>query len=372
MFSYEEALAILGDPRLSDRLERVTYNALPATLSNDMWSHQYDQQPNQISCTRAHRQWSTNNDDSNLFGLEPNFGCCTANLHQGWPKFVSNLWMATTDGGLFAAAYAPSQVKISLKGNPVTIDEATDYPFNGTVRFTMHVKNALSFPLVLRLPVWADKADINVNSHRVRTVTAACQANSDRFGQNGSSCDPSKLLIPIRREWQEGDVVSISFPTTPRVSHWYNDSAVFERGPLVFSLPLDGQWSQLKAYAEKSADWQIQPARAWNYAVKLGECDATAAEQPLSSTPFDVNHPPVTLKVEGKLLPQWSIAENSASPVPDSPVDSSHPLQSLTLVPYGAAKLRITAFPDLQRKSTCNSDAELHEDISQSAGHSSR
>jgi hypothetical protein len=164
----------------------------------------------------------------------------------------------------------------------------------------------------------------------------------------------------------------MSFPTAPRVSHWYNDSAVFERGPLVFSLPLDGQWSQLKAYAEKSADWQIQPARAWNYAVKLGECDATAAEQPLSSTPFDVNHPPVTLKVKGKLLPQWSMAENSAAPVPDSPVDSSHPLQSLTLVPYGAAKLRITAFPYLQQKSTCNSDAELREDISQSAGHSSR
>src|SRR5436853_1726522 len=78
MFSLEQAFAILGEPILADRLERVAYNALPATLSTDMWSHQYDQQPNQISCTRAHRQWSTNNDDSNLFGLEPNFGCCTA------------------------------------------------------------------------------------------------------------------------------------------------------------------------------------------------------------------------------------------------------------------------------------------------------
>src|SRR3954454_15831588 len=94
MFSLEEAFAVLGDPRIGDRLEKATYNALPATLSDDMWSHQYDQQPNQIACTRARRQWSTNGDDSNLFGLEPNFGCCTANLHQGWPKFISSLWMA--------------------------------------------------------------------------------------------------------------------------------------------------------------------------------------------------------------------------------------------------------------------------------------
>ena len=57
--------------------------------------------------------WSTNGDDSNLFGLEPNFGCCTANLHQGWPKFVSSLWMGTNDGGFVAVAYAPSQFKTS-------------------------------------------------------------------------------------------------------------------------------------------------------------------------------------------------------------------------------------------------------------------
>ncbi len=57
MFSYEEDFAIVGDSKIADRLERVTYNALPATLSDDMWSHQYDQQPNQIACTRAHRQW---------------------------------------------------------------------------------------------------------------------------------------------------------------------------------------------------------------------------------------------------------------------------------------------------------------------------
>jgi uncharacterized protein len=353
MFSYEEALSVLGDPRLSDRLERVTFNALPATLSNDMWSHQYDQQPNQISCTRAHRQWSTNGDDSNLFGLEPNFGCCTANLHQGWPKFVSNLWMATPDGGLFAAAYAPSQVRTSIKGTTVTVDEETNYPFEGTVRFTLHLKKSQNFPLVLRIPVWADSGTINLNNRLLKTLTSTCAAGVDHFGGKDAGCDSSKLLVPIRRDWNNGDVVTVSFPTIPRVSHWYNNSAVFERGPLVFSLPLDGQWSELKKYAQKSSDWQIQPAKKWNYAVQLGDCAATAAEHTLSETPFDVTHPPVTMTVQGKLLPQWSVHENSAGPVPSSPVKSRDPIQSLTLVPYGAAKLRITAFPFLVQKSRC-------------------
>jgi hypothetical protein len=54
------------------------------------------------------------------------------------------------------------------------------------------------------------------------------------------------------------------------------------------------------------------------------------------------------------------VKENSAAPVPVSPVSSRDPLESLTLVPYGAAKLRVTAFPFLQEKSQCSTQtAEL-------------
>ncbi len=51
MFSLEQALAVRGGVELADRLERISYNALPATLSPDMWAHQYDQQANQVLCS---------------------------------------------------------------------------------------------------------------------------------------------------------------------------------------------------------------------------------------------------------------------------------------------------------------------------------
>jgi len=337
MFSFEQAFSILGDPRLADRLEKVAYNALPGTLSNDMWSHQYDQQPNQIACTRAHRQWSTNGPDSNLFGLAPNFGCCTANLHQGWPKFTSALWMSTPDGGLVAAAYAPSRVHTKLNGVGVTIDEETEYPFRGTVRFAIHTPRAVAFPLMLRIPGWAASAAVTVNG------------TTSQVQQSG--------LHSVKRTWREGDRVTIAFPMDPRVSHWFHDSAVFERGPLVFSLPLDGQWLELKKYTAKSADWQITPKADWNYAVKLGDCAAKALEQPVSPVPFDLRNPPVTLQIKGRRDMNWTVQENSAGPVPLSPVASGSPLETLTLVPYGAAKLRITAFPFLEEKSECRAAA---------------
>ena len=94
MYSLEVAAAIIGDARLGDRLEMLAFNALPATFKKDMTAHQYDQQCNQVVCTAAGEHvYVSNEADSNLYGLEPNFGCCTANMHQGWPKFASHLWM---------------------------------------------------------------------------------------------------------------------------------------------------------------------------------------------------------------------------------------------------------------------------------------
>jgi hypothetical protein len=343
MFSYEEDFAILGDSKIADRLERVTYNALPATLSDDMWSHQYDQQPNQIACTRARRQWSTNGPDSNLFGLEPNFGCCTANLHQGWPKFVSSLWMATGDGGLVTVAYAPNEVHTRVKGNEVSIREETSYPFRGNVRLVIHLEAPSTFPIVLRIPGWAASATIKVNG---QPATAA----------------PNYVVptgfFPIGREWKDGDVVGITFAMEPRVTHWYHDSVVFERGPLLFALSLNGAWKELKHYAQNSGDWQIEASKPWNYALEVGNCDAAVDEHPITDIPFDALHPPVSIRVRGERLADWTASENSAGPLPVSPVTSKGPVERLTLVPYGAAKVRITAFPFLDRPSSCGSDSE--------------
>ena len=116
-YSLETLLSILGDPVFGDRLEKVVFNALPATFSPDMWAHQYDQQLNQVECSvQDGRTWNTNGPESNLFGLEPNYGCCTANLSQGWPKFAAHLWMRAPDGGLAALAYAPARSNLTRRG----------------------------------------------------------------------------------------------------------------------------------------------------------------------------------------------------------------------------------------------------------------
>lgn len=95
MYSYEWLYAYTGDPKWAERLELAAFNALPATISEDMWTHQYVQQSNQIACEifPGKSVFRTNGREAHLFGLEPNFGCCTANFNQGWPKFALSAFL---------------------------------------------------------------------------------------------------------------------------------------------------------------------------------------------------------------------------------------------------------------------------------------
>lgn len=328
MFSLEIDLAILGQAALGDRLEKIAYNALPGTMTADMWAHQYDQQANQVSCTLANRRWTTNGPESNIFGLEPNFGCCTANMHQGWPKLAANLWMATPDGGFAAVAYGPSVVNSTGPGGvAVTIEEQTDYPFREGISLTVKPAKPARFPLMLRIPAWAAEATLQVN------------------GQVQSGVKSGEFYR-LDREWTRGDKVELHFPMQVRTSSWYRNSIAVERGPLVYSLKIGETWHKLKQTGP-ATDWEIYPSTPWNYALIPGSMQVT--ERPMSKQPFSVDASPVEIAVQARRLPEWQLVDDSAGPLPVSPVTTKQPVETLTLIPYGAAKLRITAFPFVAR-----------------------
>ena len=326
MFSLETDLAILGDPAFGDRLEKIAYNALPATISPDFWSHQYDQQANQIICSISNHRWATNGPESNIFGLEPNFGCCTANMHQGWPKLAASLWMATPDNGLAAVVYGPSEVRTSLGKSAVTITEATDYPFRESIRFTLALSSPTRFPLALRIPAWATGATLTINGQPATGIQA---------GQ----------FLRILREWQSGDRVELRLPMAVRTSTWFHNSLSVERGPLVYSLKIGESWNKIKQTGP-AADYEIYPTTPWNYALVKG--DFQVIEKPIAAQPFTASAAPVEITTRARRLPQWTLTDDSPAPLPESPVTTKRPEETITLIPYGAAKLRITAFPWLK------------------------
>ena len=222
-----------------------------------------------------------------------------------------------------------------VRGKAVHLVEEAGYPFNRRVSITVNPSSALEFPLQVRIPAWARGTKIAVN------------------GKPVSAAEPG-TFARIDREWKQGDRVDVEFPMQPRVSRWFNDSVAIERGPLVFSYGIGESWVKLRNRG-MTADWQVFPKSQWNYAVKLDTGSPAqgieVVEREVGEGPFTRSHAPVELKVKARKVDEWRAEDGVAKDVPQSPVKTSQPEEIITLVPYAAAKLRITAFPVLQSTS---------------------
>ena len=328
MFSLETALAAYGEPDFADRLERIAFNALPATFKPDMWAHQYDQQANQIACTVTETPIYTNNSgESNLYGLEPNFGCCTANMHQGWPKFASSLWMTGYDDSLTALAWAPCEVD----AGKLRITVVTNYPFEDIVQVIVHASKPTSCSLRLRIPGWAEGATVAIDSGPKQTATAG-------------------TFFTINREWHGEITIHLHFPMPVRTQTRYNGAVSIERGPLIFALNIREEWRQLKGEAPH-ADWEVLPTTPWNYALELDrESPAESLvfeHREVGNCPFSPDGAPILAKAKGRLVPEWGTDRGAAAPPPQSPVSTKEPFEELVLLPYGCTNLRMTELPTL-------------------------
>ncbi len=331
MYSLEVLASLFGEVSYADRLESIAYNNLAGAFTADMWAHQYDQQANQVLCSVDKRDW-TNREDANIYGLEPNYVCCTANFNQGWPKFVSHMWMRTPDNGLAAVTYGPSEVNTTIGNAQVSITEKTDYPFKGDIECEVRTSSPVAFPLSLRIPSWAQGAEVSLNKDR------AVPAEPGNFHT-------------ITKRWEKKDRIIINFPMDIRLSHRYNNAVSVHRGPLTFSLRIGSRWKQIRG-EKPHCDYEVRPTTDWNYALVLDEKKPEQSfqvrERSVDMPCFSEIKAPVVITATARKVPTWGMDGASAAPPPESPVITKNSPETVELIPYGSAKLRITEFPYME------------------------
>ncbi|MBI2302377.1 MAG: glycoside hydrolase family 127 protein [Armatimonadetes bacterium] len=337
MHSFELLARLTANPLWADRCEEVAFNSLPAALTPDLKGLHYLTAPNQVRLDAGNKSPGVQNGGC-MFAYSPDarYRCCQHNVSHGWPYYAEELWFATADRGLCAALYAASEVTARVGGgDTVTLSETTDYPFAETIDLRVTAERPVRFPLYLRVPRWCARPEVKLNGNAT-AVTAR----------------PLSYLV-IDREWRGGDTVSLRLPMTLSVRTWAKakNAVSVDYGPLTFSLKIGEEWRR-SGGSDAWPDLELLPTSPWNYGLVLDSAELAKGlrvvrrDGPLPDQPFTPDAAPLSLAVQARKIPGWTEdPQGLVAELQPGPIRSDEALETVTLVPMGCARLRITAFP---------------------------
>ena len=339
MHSFEMLTKISGDPIWSDRCEDLAFNSFPAALTPDWKGLHYLTCANLIQLDRQSKAPALENSGTMLsYSPLEVYRCCQHNVAHGWPYYAEELWLATPDRGLCASLYAASEITAKVAdGTEINIAEETDYPFSDTITFRISTPKPLAFPLYLRIPRWCDKPAAKLNAKDL-----ALKA-------------PALSYVVLHQTWRDSDTLTLQLPKQISLRRWEkNQNAIsIDYGPLTFALKIGEKWTR---YGKNEAwpEWEVFPTTPWNYGLEVNErnpehsFELSRKSGMLAPNPFTPETAPLELRAKARKIPAWQPDKlGLVGPLQPSPVKSDEPLETVSLIPMGAARLRISAFPIL-------------------------
>lgn len=291
-----------------------------------------------------------------MYGIAPNYGCCTANFNQAYPKLVEYMWMkAENETMIVNLVWAPSVLSTRMNGTTILLNTTTNYPFESNITIAVNViddnESTAEFDLCLHIPSWAINSSLSVRTVDGELLGSANPPNGTIFCLNPQN--NFKITYQVAPTY-----IYLNLPMSLSLQLRYQQAATISYGPLTFSLPIEEQWS---GFEENAFLFEVQNTTAWNYALAISDPSDISTSVSLTFNSlsgggssshkkcvFCQQFSPIVATVKAFRVPKWDLQANAAAPPPSSPLslaDTDGELLTLNLVPYANPKLRITEFP---------------------------
>jgi DUF1680 family protein len=231
IFWSERMLALTGDAKYADVIERIAYNVLLASIGLDGGTYFYTNALRQVRDLpfALRRPGDTGQldvpapppSDERLRQDFMSCFCCPPNIARALASFHTRV-ASTSAEGLFVHQYGGSEITVSVGDASLALREDSDYPWDGRIAFTVtEARGAL--PVHLRIPGWSQGASLTVNGEVVEATA------------------PGTYTV-LERQWNEGDEIVLDLPMPTRIVRGHRlaeeltGQVAVQRGPVVYAL----------------------------------------------------------------------------------------------------------------------------------------
>jgi len=357
-------LMATGDGRYADRIERCVFNAGFGSVDEQFKALQYFSCPNQLVLDSS----SNHNDffkGHSWMSYRPNPGteCCPGNVNRFFPNYCARMYMKTDDG-VAAVLYGASECRFAVEDTPVSLIQSTRYPFEDTVSLCIQTPSPVPFSLKLRIPSWCTDPTVMLNGNELSLTT-----------QNG--------FMTVSHRFCDGDTVTLHLPSKA-IAHRNKSGGIYiDKGPLVYALGMWGKRIVDTQDSRSSVDfpaYNIYPDRDWNYALDIEEgtldAEAFCCSPEIGDEPWHIDRVPCRITVKARKVNKWTLLhrrkvryvenlyvrpwnrvekEGDFVFTPRLPSEAHirrygyGEEETLTLVPMGCAKVRLTVLPKVEK-----------------------
>jgi len=343
-------LTVTGESRWADMIEKAIFNAGLGSITKDFKALQYFSSVNQVIAT-GDSDFNKFKKGSTWMAFRPTHEteCCAGNVNRFMPNYVSRMWLREPNGGVVAALYGPSTFLFKNNGTSCSIEEDTNYPFEGEITFNFKMDQEAEFPFVFRVPGWCKNLIIKVNGKTIEMPKV------------------DKGFCRITRIFKDGDKVCLKMDMPVEINDANGQGIYFSRGPLLLSYAVPQQkvedtkvYENMNGKVSSNPDfkcWSITPTAKFGYAIsskdiingKSIKAKTKKSKIKQNEYPFDLKDAPIKVKIPVSEF-DWQLLEGRYNPtLPSADTIKVTGKTKISLVPYGCTELRLTVFPYIKQ-----------------------